>query len=482
VTKVPPAPYKPPKGPPPLSPQPAVSVDAELCPESPSGCSFIFPGFIIEQESKAQMHLYELGLLALALNRTLVLPLVGGSRMNACEKRHFDFYYAPDALERYGIPSITYQDFIAWANSRIPRPHGQIVNLLTIDDHHRAGAVQVETAVNPSASGHKRHLCLGVSKLAWGNWSPITVYPPHGWERTTANRQAFVSSLIETFNSGDVGRRSFRGRQPHEDGGDGGSSFSKADVLVFDYEITHSPLLDPGVLPSGLRTVSPFSHLAYSPALVALASHIAHTFSPFVLVHWRQEEVPVDHIPGCAQGLIDKLDRLAGDWPELRAVYLATDYPLESIDSQSRPAAGSEVSRHSDTFKDLAETHHSSMRIFLSAFDDTGSRLGGKLKLVTYSRLVRSGELARSLPRALREAFPEDQGGVDFEAIDKGLVSIMDKLIAIEANVLLVGEQKGSQQCGRRGSKFTKHIVQEREKKGKLKNTVERWGNADIIP
>jgi hypothetical protein len=483
VTQVPNYPKKQPVAPPRPSPRPGASIDAELCPESPSGCSFLLPGLIAEQESKAQIHLYQLGLLAMALNRTLVRPNVGSSRMGTCFGRPFDFYYASDALERHGIPSIAYDDFLAWTNTRMPRPHAQIVRMARTNAHYPSGAVEVKGAADASTVSQEGDgLCLGqpISELVFGNWSHVTVYPPRDWSHTHGGRRAFGQSLIQTFSSGDVDRRSFRAEQSPQDRDDGASDFPKPDVLVFDFGLVHT-FLDSGHLPGGHRTVLPFAHFAYSPALVALASHVAHTLSPFVAVHWRQETMPTQSIPGCTQGLIDKLDQLAKDWPELRTVYLATDYPLEAIDPQSRPSnltAGSPPA-HSGTFAhQLTETHHSSMRTLLSTFDGSQrdaeggeggqqqGRLSGELKLATYSRLVRSGELARSLPRALRQAFPEDAGGVDLAAIDAGLVGILDKMVAIEADVLLVGEAEGDKACGKKSS-FTRQIVQEREKNGR---------------
>jgi hypothetical protein len=162
-----------------------------------------------------------------------------------------------------------------------------------------------------------------------------------------------------------------------------------------------------------------------------------------------------------------KLSELASSWPELHTVYLATDYPLENIDQESKATAApqDQPPPHSGTFAhELTEAHHLSMRELLHAFDsdDGGSRVGN-LKLATYGRLVRSGDLARSLPVALQRAFPEDKGGVDLATIDAGLVGIMDKLVAIEADALLVGGADGDGACGKKSS-FTGHIVQERTK------------------
>jgi len=48
-------------------------------------------------------HLHQLGLLARALNRTLVLPNVNKARFGTCRRNPFEFYYEADTLQRLGI-------------------------------------------------------------------------------------------------------------------------------------------------------------------------------------------------------------------------------------------------------------------------------------------------------------------------------------------------------------------------------------------
>ncbi|GAA5993929.1 hypothetical protein JCM5350_005478 [Sporobolomyces pararoseus] len=74
--------------------------------------SFVFPVRIAEQESKAQQHLHQLALLAISLNRTLVLPNVGGSRLHSCHLFPFAFHYDIDSwIKRYeGKLSVVQQE------------------------------------------------------------------------------------------------------------------------------------------------------------------------------------------------------------------------------------------------------------------------------------------------------------------------------------------------------------------------------------
>src|SRR6266480_1784273 len=56
-------------------------------------CNFIFSYFVPEQETRANVHLRSLTYLARSLNRIMVLPNVGNSRMNCCAPFSFEFYY-----------------------------------------------------------------------------------------------------------------------------------------------------------------------------------------------------------------------------------------------------------------------------------------------------------------------------------------------------------------------------------------------------
>jgi hypothetical protein len=82
----------------------AAEIDAQYCPDS--SCKFLFPSKIFEQESKAQIHLYALALVAHSLDRILVLPNVRGSRMGARYPNSFSFYYEVDSLRRLGFKTI----------------------------------------------------------------------------------------------------------------------------------------------------------------------------------------------------------------------------------------------------------------------------------------------------------------------------------------------------------------------------------------
>ncbi|CAG8666324.1 640_t:CDS:2, partial [Paraglomus occultum] len=83
-------------------------------------CKFIFAYKHGEQESKAQMHFRSIVGLALRLNRTIVLPNVGGSRLGACLAHPFDYYYDMDGLRKQfpQLKFILLADFKKWTRER----------------------------------------------------------------------------------------------------------------------------------------------------------------------------------------------------------------------------------------------------------------------------------------------------------------------------------------------------------------------------
>ncbi|KAK0421441.1 hypothetical protein EV421DRAFT_1680442, partial [Armillaria borealis] len=72
---------------------------------------FLFPARISEQESKARSHLVQIIQLSKELNRTVVLPKVGKSRMGACQPLDFDTYYDVEKLRLAGADVINLEDF-----------------------------------------------------------------------------------------------------------------------------------------------------------------------------------------------------------------------------------------------------------------------------------------------------------------------------------------------------------------------------------
>ena len=236
-----PEPIKPVKAPPPskeiLNPNPLVAaaeLDALYCPTQKS-CKFIVPGFIGEQETKAQEHLYQLGLLAAALNRTVVLPNLIRSRLGTCYANPFSFYYSQDALNDLGMPSISQAQFIDWANQRDPSATAQIVSMSNPKADYPTGAIEIDSTSDPTLVPGKpdRKLCLQPPKsfLNFTHYSPLAVFPPESWHKLDETRLAFGESVINTLRSDEVYAKSSRSALAKlEDG-----SQPTPDVLVLNY-------------------------------------------------------------------------------------------------------------------------------------------------------------------------------------------------------------------------------------------------------
>lgn len=438
-----------------LPTRPAATLDAEFCLHE-TGCRFLFVGFVGEQETKGQKHLYQLGLLAAALNRTLVLPNVVRSRLGSCFANPFSYYYAPDSMQQLGFNAITQSEFLHWANTRDIPPTGQVINMALPKTDYQYGAIEIDSSSDPSWVPGKadRKLCLQPPR-SWINFtdfSPIAIFPPDGWHKTEATRDAFGEGVINTLSSGEVAYKSSRLNPRPKKG-----QAAEPDVLVFNYELRY-PILSTEVLDSmaaggkldipaaTLGALQPFSHFPYAPQWLTLANNIAAEMSPYVAIHWRQETLPVQALMPCIESLIVTLRKLAERLPQIKTVYLATDYPVGDLESGREGLVA-----HSGTFaKLLTEDHHRAMRKLLRAF---GRDEVGGLQLQTYERLQKAG-------RVHLDQSSLDQGmHVDLGALDPGLLGIVDKNVAMAAETFLTAVPDI---CGKESS-FTRQIVLDRQ-------------------
>lgn len=489
--------------------QEATILDQEYCHNQIDGCKFLLPAWLGEQETKAQMHLYQLGLLAIALNRTLVLPNVSKSRMMSCASQPFEFYYDATSLEDLGIPTISYQRFLDWSSKRLQEPTSQIVAVSSPSNDWSAGALEIDPAVDPSTipSLPKRKLCLERPKayLNFTSYSPITVYPPSHWHKQPETRAQFGESLINTLKSLDVRQRSYR---TYNLKGFllrwlGGSSVKKEappspDVLVFNYElrypILHYEQLQDMALASknpvnhpNIMALQDFRHFPYASIWTDLALQVVSSISPFIAIHWRQETLPSDIIAPCGEALVDELETLLLTKPgydKIKTVYLATDYPIEDLENGWDGAIA-----HSGTFgKLLTEEHHSAMRSFLKLFrtrltDPLGVRMttfpkeqaGLKLSDDLLKAITPSVDNTRaavindrnSRPRKKSVQLKVPKRGLDLAELDIGLLGIIDKTVAMHAQVFLTGlpwsnaKEVQASACAKESS-FTKQISEAR--------------------
>ncbi|GAA5891340.1 hypothetical protein JCM6882_004662 [Rhodosporidiobolus microsporus] len=504
---------------------PAEVLDEETCgAANGEGCQFLVPAWLGEQETKAQQHLYQLGLLALALNRTLVLPNVSKSRLGCCYKNPFDFYYSPSSLTALGIPTISQDAFVAWTQRRDPPPSAQVVSMVNAKATYTAGAIEIDSSSDPHLVPAKpsRNLCLRAprTKLDFTGHSPLAIYPPEGFHKSEDRRLGFGESVINTLRSKEVGSKSSRASSSLR------AAYALPDVLAFNYELRF-PILSPALaasfaapsLPSPSSSSSnddlaltspdeqeqeqdrlvrpeplPFAHFPYAPTWQSLGAHLASSLSPFIAIHWRTETLTPANLAPCAQSLLAKLLALKAAHPSLQNVYLATDYPIEALDasfalpSPDGESAGAALA-HSGTFaKVVTEQHHAAMRRFLRTFDKQAK---GKLRLTTFAREANSLRLPPALAEQLHNlttplsppptasnpsppALPLfDPSSFSSSALlarlpnlDSGLLGILDKEVALRAEVFLTGVPGvGASTAGAcaKLSSFTNQLVGGRE-------------------
>ncbi|GAA5936522.1 hypothetical protein JCM3775_000844 [Rhodotorula graminis] len=384
---------------------------------------YLLVGWMGEQETKAQQHLYQLGLLSLALNRTLVLPTVKRSRFGTCFDGPFSLYYAEDTLAKFGFPSITSDDFWAWTDRQRSAPSAQIVSLVR-------GSVDVH-----DESGHPlEHMCLSERNLDFGDHEPLTFYNEG---KSAASRADFGVDLVQRLLE----------QEPAPDDPD--RHAKTPSVLVADVHLRY-PFLTPSLVanlsPFDFARPAPYSYFPYSPHWTALGERIASSLSPFIAVHWRTETLAVETLAPCGDALVGALEALARDHPELGTVYLATDYPLE-VARSTDGAALERATAHSGTMtKTLTPAHHAAMRRFVAKMD------ASPLRVTTFLDEQAHVELPDELQKMV--------GSGGLQDLDGAIVGIVDKIVLMQAEVFYAGlpVSESPQGCAK-ASSFTTQIT-----------------------
>jgi hypothetical protein len=164
------------------------------------------------------------------------------------------------------------------------------------------------------------------------------------------------------------------------------------------------------------------------------------------------ETVNPDKLMSCSHELHAKIKEIGERYPDIKNVYFLTDFPMEG---DSHP--------HSSTFKPVSSQARAAMADFLDNFSD---RTGGTIGLTT---------LVKELPFVKGFQGKKD---IPVESLDMGLVGIIDKVMAEDAEIFLAGVPRT---CARYSS-FTKQVVAERREKvdeGEQRNVVDYWPSTD---
>ncbi|SCV68235.1 BQ2448_356 [Microbotryum intermedium] len=438
-----------------------------LKPQLEDDRKFLFVAWIGEQETKAQLHLYQLGLLAVALNRTLVLPQVHKSRFSTCYSSPFSLYYAIDTLDGFNIPWITHDDFLVLAHreshnqkSEASAKTGQLVGMV------RGKQVSADAAIIPL-----NELCLAKLGLEFEAYEPKAFFRNHGAAKIDREGIEFAQTMIEDLQAPDP------------------NTGTTADVIVIQYNLRHQ-ILTPGLVRpyqvSESKPVRKYQYFQYSPHWTLLGQQMAQTLWPFIAVHWRTETVTVDVLRPCGLALIALVKEAVAKRPEVKTVYFAMDYPIEVWFDGVGP--GRKFSAHSGSMtKTITPDHHVAFRGFV---EDWQREFGDKVKMTSFKQVLGNVELDKDLQALL--GVGANQRQADFDRLDAAIVGIVDKNILAKAEVFLagsppVGKNALAKYCAK-NSQFTEQVIDGRataikkqgsssmaSSEGQLWNAVDRF-------
>ncbi|CAG8529620.1 9742_t:CDS:2 [Funneliformis caledonium] len=281
-----------------------------------SECKFLFTYLQPEQETKANMHFRSFVKLAKALNRTMVLTNVGNSRINACQKFTFGFYYNVKALQKMfpDVKFITQKDFQCWSKKRRIKPNTEHVKILP------GGKIQSMKLVTPYPDLLKTKSCL--------------------------NRFGFKMDDQTVFKQFYTGQKSLESIKKQTKFSEFLINNLKTDVeILLTTHLVYYPLF------SNISKPIPYSNHNFEEA-----SKIINRIKPYVAIHWRMERAILDKLPECAEALVKKLQKIK-ESQGIQNVYLATDYPITGGTTQSQ------------TFHLLTEKHHKAINLLNSTFN-----------------------------------------------------------------------------------------------------------------
>ncbi|KAL8287366.1 hypothetical protein RQP46_003818 [Phenoliferia psychrophenolica] len=398
----------------------------------------------------------EVAITPVEMDRILVLPNVGHSQVGACLPHEFEFYYAHDALSTFGIPTVTQKQFSAWLNNKSVSATGQMIILEKTKDINPS--LELGGELQTSKWTDKHPCVVADFKIDYSSQKPAAFRGP--FDKNTKMSNWLVNSIVShvRYMSSSVDL------EDHKD----------PDVVTIGQIVPFWKLSTGGIDLSVIKALKPdvvlpprpFDHLAYAPGWADLTATIASNLQPFVAVHWRTEQLDPKNLEPCATALMAKLSELKLKNPSLTSVFIATDYPLESIWDKNADA-----SPHSGSYRIPKEAH----RAFRRLYEWFQSGESG-LRQTSWSR----EEQEMKIPASTRELLPE---GLLLRDVDLSLLGMIDKAVLMQADYFLAGSQG---QCGKRSS-WTASVANARKEtiKGigefassgrELLNEVEYWG------
>ncbi|CAG8816405.1 14415_t:CDS:2, partial [Cetraspora pellucida] len=243
-------------------------------------CKFLFPYSLVEQETRANIHIRLYTQLTRTLNRILVLPNVGNSKIRACSLYPFDFYYDLKAFqEDYpDIRFITQNEFFEWTKERKIQPIAQHSSM-------------IQDGLNKSFSS-KQSMTMRVNESdKFGSKRKKKTY-----------REAMLKLVTNTL---------------------------KIPSITGEYEAIMILDTSPAEIFPNIPKVIP-----YSPYIIEESKKILNKLMPYIAVHWRMERGQSELMPKCANELVKTLKKVQNQYG-IKNVYLATDFPLNGGNPQS---------------------------------------------------------------------------------------------------------------------------------------------------
>ncbi|KAM0751236.1 hypothetical protein T439DRAFT_356070 [Meredithblackwellia eburnea MCA 4105] len=386
-------------------------------------CKFLFVGHIGGQETRAGEHLYRWGLVALSLNRILVLPNSFSSQIGSCLPKPFDFYYDPTTLARFGIKTVLQAEFVKWLDARDKAATAQQIGLEWTNEKKLDIKMNVK---DQSKSWFKKYPCYGDFRLDFTEYTP-TAFVGHQ-DRGVKVGAFFVESMVNFV-------RDVKAYQPLA----GATTPIEPDVVMITQIAPFWKNSAGGVDLQLIQRLSgvdmsgkpAFDHLAYSKGLADMTKALVDKLSPFVGIHWRTEQMKTNNLDSCATALMKKLKGLKATYPSLKTVYLATDYPFE------RFWMGTSKDAHSKSYHIPPAADRAMERLY-KWFQE------GEIELrqTSWSR----EEEGLEMPDSTRAMLPEGQRIRD---LDLSMLGQIDKSVLFQADYFIAGSQG---QCGKTSS------------------------------
>ncbi|RGB35391.1 hypothetical protein C1646_667769 [Rhizophagus diaphanus] len=285
-------------------------------------CNFMFPYFIPEQETRANLHLRSLTFLAESLNRIMVLPNVGNSRMDCCMKFSFEFYYDLEKMKKMfpKVKFMTQQTFKEWTEELLIKPdalHTWFIedgrnDSYSIRDHN-------QMAVEPGVRYEKNllsKLCVNQFDLKISDYKEFHTGIGH------VNDFEYKMFNFFTENLKDI----------------------KSPVILIRNRSRRQmfPLIE--------------EPIPFASHILNQANEIRNKLQPYYCIHWRMEQGIPQKMPNCASELIKMINDLKTT-EGINNIYLATDYPISGGNAAS------------NTFYGVGKYHKLAIQMLNSTFD-----------------------------------------------------------------------------------------------------------------